>query len=70
LKKLHREILLSATYRQTAHRAVPELAAKIDPTNQYLWPFVRCRAGKLRLATRAALHRRGAGDGISHHWHR
>jgi hypothetical protein len=39
LKKLHREILLSATYRQTAHRAVPELAAKIDPTNKYLWRF-------------------------------
>ena len=39
LKKLHREILLSATFRQTAHRAVPELAAKIDPTNRYLWRF-------------------------------
>ena len=39
LKKLHREILLSATYRQTAHRAVPEVAAKIDPTNKYLWRF-------------------------------
>ncbi|MEQ1852665.1 MAG: PSD1 and planctomycete cytochrome C domain-containing protein [Chthoniobacteraceae bacterium] len=39
LKKLHREILLSATYRQTAHRAVPEIAAKIDPTNKYLWRF-------------------------------
>jgi len=39
LKKLHREILLSATYRQTAHRAVPELAAKIDPANKYLWRF-------------------------------
>jgi cytochrome c553 len=39
LKKLHREILLSATYRQTAHREVPELAAKIDPTNKYLWRF-------------------------------
>lgn len=39
LKKLHREILLSATYRQTAHREVPALAAKIDPTNKYLWRF-------------------------------
>ncbi|MDQ3623947.1 MAG: DUF1553 domain-containing protein, partial [Verrucomicrobiota bacterium] len=39
LKKLHREILLTATYRQTAHRAVPEVAAKIDPTNKYLWRF-------------------------------
>jgi hypothetical protein len=39
LKKLHREILLSATYRQTAHREVPEVASKIDPTNKYLWRF-------------------------------
>ena len=39
LKKLHREILLSATYRQTAHRTVPEVATKIDPTNKYLWRF-------------------------------
>jgi hypothetical protein len=39
LKKLHREILLSATYRQTAHRAVPEVAAKIDPGNKFLWRF-------------------------------
>ncbi len=39
LKKLQREILLSATFRQTAHRAVPELAAKIDPANKYLWRF-------------------------------
>jgi len=39
LKKLHREILLSATYRQTAHRAVPEVASRIDPTNKYLWRF-------------------------------
>jgi len=39
LKKLHREILLSATYRQTAHRAIPEVAAKADPANKYLWRF-------------------------------
>lgn len=39
LKKLHREIMLSATYRQTAHREVPALAAKIDPANKYLWRF-------------------------------
>jgi hypothetical protein len=39
LKKLHREILLSATYRQTAHRTPPELATKIDPTNKFLWRF-------------------------------
>ena len=39
LKKLHREILLSATYRQTAHREVPAIAAKIDPSNKFLWRF-------------------------------
>ena len=39
LKKLHREIMLSATYRQTARRPASELAAKIDPTNRLLWRF-------------------------------
>lgn len=39
LKKLHREILLSATYRQTAHREVPEIASNIDPSNKFLWRF-------------------------------
>jgi hypothetical protein len=39
LKKLQREILLSATYRQTAHHAVSEQAAKLDPANKYLWRF-------------------------------
>jgi hypothetical protein len=56
LKKLHREILLSATYRQTAHVAVPELAAKIDPTNRYLWRFnpSRLDAEQVRDAMLAA----------------
>ena len=39
LKKLHREILLSATYRQTAHRTMPEIAVKTDPGNKFLWRF-------------------------------
>jgi hypothetical protein len=39
LKKLHRDILLSATYRQTAHVPVSEVAAKTDPSNKYLWRF-------------------------------
>ncbi len=39
LKKLHRDILLSATYRQTARRSVPEIASKIDPSNRLLWRF-------------------------------
>ncbi|HEY3836274.1 MAG TPA: DUF1553 domain-containing protein, partial [Bryobacteraceae bacterium] len=56
LKKLHREIMLSATYRQTAHRPVPELAAKIDPTNKYLWRFSphRLDAEEVRDAMLAA----------------
>jgi mono/diheme cytochrome c family protein len=39
IKRLHREIMLSATYRQTARRPPSELAAKIDPTNRFLWRF-------------------------------
>lgn len=56
LKKLHREILLSATYRQTAHRDVPDLAAKIDPANKYLWRFNprRLDAEQIRDAMLAA----------------
>jgi hypothetical protein len=56
LKKLHREILLSATYRQTAHREVPAIAAKIDPTNKFLWRFNprRLDAEQIRDAMLAA----------------
>lgn len=39
LKPLHREIMLSATYRQTARGEPPEAALKTDPTNRYLWRF-------------------------------
>ncbi len=39
LKQLHREILLSATYRQTARRPIYDRAALVDPTNKYLWRF-------------------------------
>ncbi|MBC7365369.1 MAG: PSD1 domain-containing protein [Undibacterium sp.] len=39
LKRLHREILLSATYQQTARAAVPAQAALVDPLNKYLWRF-------------------------------
>ncbi len=39
LKGLQREILLSATFRQTAHIAVPAVAAKTDPANKFLWRF-------------------------------
>ncbi len=39
LKPLHREIMLSAAYRQTARREPDATIAKIDPTNNYLWRF-------------------------------
>ncbi len=39
IKALHREIMLSATYRQTARREPDETAAKVDPSNRYLWRF-------------------------------
>jgi hypothetical protein len=38
-KQLHREILLSATYRQTARIAVSETAVLVDPANRFLWRF-------------------------------
>ena len=39
LKSLHREIMLSATYRQTARREPDATTKKIDPDNDYLWRF-------------------------------
>lgn len=39
LKQLHRDIMLSATYRQTARREPNEVAKKTDPSNRYLWRF-------------------------------
>ncbi|WP_442506686.1 DUF1553 domain-containing protein [Novipirellula sp. SH528] len=37
LKKLHRRILMSATYRQTSQRPLDEALAVADPNNQLLW---------------------------------
>ena len=39
LKPLHREILLSAAYRQTARREPDATAAEVDPSNRFLWRF-------------------------------
>jgi len=39
LKQLHRDIMLSATYRQTARREPSAEIAKVDPSNKYLWRF-------------------------------
>jgi hypothetical protein len=41
LKKLHRMILLSATYRQSS--SYNEVAAKVDPENKLFWRFQRRR---------------------------
>lgn len=41
VKKLHREIMLSAVYQQSSEFA--EAAAKADPENKYLWRFARRR---------------------------
>jgi hypothetical protein len=56
LKKLHREILLSATFRQTARRPATDKAALIDPSNRYLWRFSprRLDAEQIRDAMLAA----------------
>lgn len=56
LKSLQREILLSATFRQTAHIPVPAVAAKIDPANKFLWRFNprRLDAEQIRDAMLAA----------------
>ena len=37
IKQLHRLILTSATYRQTALRPTPEIALQSDPDNHWLW---------------------------------
>ena len=39
LKQLHREILSSATFRQTSLRPIPEAAVTSDPANRLLWRF-------------------------------
>ena len=39
MKAMHRLIMNSATYRQTARRAAPEVAAKKDPGNALLWRY-------------------------------
>jgi hypothetical protein len=56
LKPLHREIMLSAAYRQTARREPTNEIAKIDPSNLYLWRFNprRLDAEQIRDALLAA----------------
>lgn len=56
LKPLHRLLMTSATYRQTALRAMPEVARKNDPENRWLWrmPLHRLDAEQIRDAALAA----------------
>ncbi len=39
IKKLHRLIMTSATYQQTARREPSEIEKKVDPTNTLLWRY-------------------------------
>ena len=56
LKSLHRDIVLSATYRQTARHPADARAALVDPANKYLWRFTprRLDAEQARDAMLAA----------------
>jgi mono/diheme cytochrome c family protein len=56
MKSLHKEILLSATFRQTAHVKVSDAANRIDPSNKYLWRYQprRLDAEQVRDAMLAA----------------
>ena len=56
IKKLHRLILHSAAYRQTALREAPEVARMKDPSNRWLWRMntSRLEAEQIRDAMLAA----------------
>lgn len=68
LKPLHKKILLSATYRQTARRAPDSVALIKDPENKLLWRFLprRLSAEEIRdtaLAASAELITTNGGEG-------
>ncbi len=56
MKPLHKLIVMSATYRQTAHFAPPQAAVLKDPDNRLLWRFnpLRLDAEQARDAILAA----------------
>jgi hypothetical protein len=56
LKRLHRDILVSATYRQTARIQPSATALKVDPSNKHYWRFSphRLDAEQVRDAVLAA----------------
>jgi hypothetical protein len=69
-KSLHREILLSNTYRQSSHNpALAKVAEEKDPDNKFLWKFSRRRldAEEIRdamLLTSGRLNRKTGGPSI------
>lgn len=69
LKELHRLLVLSATYRQTALQPISEHAKVIDPTNRLLWRMNtrRLEAEQIRdamLATSGDLVTAAGGEGV------
>jgi hypothetical protein len=69
LKPLHKKILLSATYRQTARRAPDPVALVKDPENKLLWRFLPRRldaeeARDAALAASGELELKAAGEGV------
>ena len=56
MKKMHRLMVTSATYRQSALRSAPEVAMKNDPENRWLWRMNtrRLDAEQIRDAALAA----------------
>jgi hypothetical protein len=69
LKDIHREIVLSATYRQTALRPIPDKAKLVDPANRLLWRMNtrRLEAEQIRdamLAVSGDLNLAAFGEGV------
>lgn len=69
LKKLHRQILLSATYQQAAQNPMAEIARVKDPENRLLWRANtrRLEAEQIRdaiLATTGELETASGGAGV------
>ena len=70
MKELHRLILNSATYRQSAMRSAPEIARMKDPGNRWLWRMNTSRLGaeQIRdamLSASGELDLRAGGEGVS-----
>ena len=69
LKPLHRQIVLSSTYRQASHTTDATAARVKDPANRLLWKFPRRRlsAEELRdamLSVAGQLNRKAGGESV------